>query len=153
MDWSLKYCSHLSTLPTSSSNFHLCLRASRYSMAFLSLVSRTPKRSCGFAFQRRTLPSSDAESTKRASEVYIADRTLEQKDNEMRGNRFNTPYKIKKRTAAFSYYDSFRLLYRVRHPLSTSSLFDPTPRSRILSQSATSHTMLLQRRVLCISVV
>jgi hypothetical protein len=48
----------------------------RYSIAARSRAATTPRRADASAFQRRTLPSSEPERTKRASDVKRAAETL-----------------------------------------------------------------------------
>src|SRR5712672_3171712 len=59
------------TLPISASIFHRSLSAPRYSIAERSRAVTMPSFSEASAFQIRTLPSSEPESTKRASEVKV----------------------------------------------------------------------------------
>ena len=63
-------------LPTCGSNFHLSLRLSRYSIAARSRVSIIPSFSDALAFHKRRLPSSEPDSTKRASAVKRVEVTL-----------------------------------------------------------------------------
>lgn len=63
-------------LPTALSNFHRSLRLSRYSIAARSRVSMIPSFSDARAFHIRRLPSSEPDSTKRASAVKSVDATL-----------------------------------------------------------------------------
>ena len=67
---------HLMILLTSLSFFHRSLRLSLYSIAARSRAVMMPSLSEAFAFQTRTLPSSEPETTKRASPVKMVEETL-----------------------------------------------------------------------------
>ena len=64
------------TFPISASALQRDLRLSRYSMAARSRAVMIPSLSDACAFQTRTLPSSEPESTNRESPVYSVDMTL-----------------------------------------------------------------------------
>ena len=70
------FCTYREILLTSGSNFHLCLRLSRYSIAARSRVVMIPSFSEALAFHMRMLPSSEPESTNRASAVNNDEVTL-----------------------------------------------------------------------------
>ena len=67
---------HREILLTSASAFQRALRVSRYSIAARSRAVMIPSLSDACAFQIRTFPSSEPESTNRASPVYTVDITL-----------------------------------------------------------------------------
>ena len=64
------------TFPISASALQRDLRLSRYSMAARSRAVMIPSLSDACAFQTRTFPSSEPESTNRESPVYSVDMTL-----------------------------------------------------------------------------
>lgn len=70
------YSTYREILPTSRSCFHRSLRLSRYSIAARSRAVVMPNFSEALAFHTLTLPSSDPETTNRASAVNIDDDTL-----------------------------------------------------------------------------
>ena len=118
---------HRATFPTSLSIFHLALRLFLYSIAALSLAVTTPSFSEAFAFQIRTLPSSEPDRTNRASDVNMDDDTLS-----------TISISVKSEVARWITFAS--VLYDKLHshshsPPSKSLPSDPIPRSQTLPPS------------------